>query len=99
MKISINRPLVTLKQGLCIFSQKNLDSWQGACYKKYKLARGFHRSGKVKEVVKVTEFLLTMAVIAVVFIAATVLVAVLAGGLMRLKGLFAKRQAEKVKSR
>ena len=45
------------------------------------------------------EFLLTMAVIAVVFIAATVLVALLAGGLMRLKGLFAKRQAEKVKSR
>ncbi len=40
------------------------------------------------------EFLLTMAVIALVFIAATILVALAAGGLMKVKNSFFKHEAE-----
>jgi hypothetical protein len=40
------------------------------------------------------EFLMTMAVIALVFIAATVLVALLAGGLLRLKNGIFKHEAK-----
>jgi hypothetical protein len=44
------------------------------------------------------EFLMTMAVIALVFVAATFLVALIAGGLLRLrKGLFRKEARETVK--
>jgi hypothetical protein len=42
------------------------------------------------------EFLMTMAVIALVFIAATVLVALVAGGLFRLKDGIFKREAKNV---
>ena len=42
------------------------------------------------------EFLMTMAVIALVFIAATVLVAMVAGGLFRLKDGIFKREAKNV---
>ena len=41
------------------------------------------------------EFMLTMAVIAAVFVAATILVALLAGGLMKLKdAVFNRKEAE-----
>ena len=40
------------------------------------------------------EFMLTMAVIASIFIAATILVALLAGGLMKLKDAVINRDAE-----
>ena len=44
---------------------------------------------KVEEVIKMMEFLMTMAVIALVFVAATILVALVAKGLLRLKyGIF-----------
>jgi hypothetical protein len=43
----------------------------------------------VKEVNKMMEFLMTMGVIALVFITATFLVAIVAGGILRLKnGIF-----------
>jgi len=43
----------------------------------------------VKEVNKMMEFLMTMGVIALVFITATFLVAIIAGGILRLKnGIF-----------
>ena len=42
------------------------------------------------------EFLLTMAVIALVFIAATFVVALVAGGIMRLKDAALKRNEQKV---
>lgn len=44
----------------------------------------------VEEVNKMMEFLMTMAVIALVFVTATVLVALVAGGLLRLKHAFSK---------
>ncbi len=42
------------------------------------------------------EFMLTMAVIAVVFVAATIVVALVAGGLFKLKDAAFKRNAENV---
>jgi hypothetical protein len=42
------------------------------------------------------EFLMTMAVIALVFVAATVLVALVSGGLLRLKHSIFKRETKKV---
>jgi len=48
----------------------------------------------VEEVVKMMEFLMTIAVIALVFVAATILVALVARGLLRLKiGIF-RREAK-----
>jgi len=44
------------------------------------------------------EFLMTMAVIAVVFVAATILVALLSGGLLRLKHSLFKGEPKKVRS-
>jgi hypothetical protein len=44
------------------------------------------------------EFLLTMAVIALVFVAATIVVALLAGGLIRLKDAAAKRNTHSMGS-
>lgn len=49
-----------------------------------------------QEVIKVSEFLVTMVVIALVFVAATVLVALLAGGLVRLRDAFSRRKAGSV---
>ncbi len=49
---------------------------------------------EVEEVIKMMEFLLTMAVIALVFIVATIVVALLAGGLMKLKNTVFDREAE-----
>ena len=43
------------------------------------------------------EFLLTMAIIALVFVAATIVVALLAGGLIRLKDAASRRNAENVR--
>ena len=40
------------------------------------------------------EFMLTMAVIALIFVAATILVALAAGGLMKLKNAVFNREAE-----
>ena len=40
------------------------------------------------------EFLLTMAIIALVFVAATIVVALVAGGLVKLKDVSLKRNAE-----
>jgi hypothetical protein len=51
---------------------------------------------ELKEVIKMMEFLLTMAVIALVFVAATIVVALVAGGLVKLKGAALKRNAENV---
>ena len=47
-----------------------------------------------EEVIKMMEFMLTMAVIALVFVAATILVALLAGGLMKLKDAVFNREGE-----
>ena len=44
------------------------------------------------------EFLLTMAVIALVFVVATIVVALLAGGLMKLKNTVFAREAENTSS-
>ena len=49
---------------------------------------------KVKEVNKMMEFLMTMAVIALVFVAATAVVAMIAGGLLRLKSGIFNREAK-----
>ncbi len=43
-----------------------------------------------------TEFMMTMAVIALVFVAATILVALLSGGLLRLKNGIFNREAKEV---
>ena len=51
---------------------------------------------KAEEVNKMTEFMMTMAVIALVFVAATVLVALLSGGLLRLKKGIFNREAKDV---
>ena len=51
---------------------------------------------RVKEVIKMMEFLMTMAVIALVFIAATALVALISGGLLRLKEGSRRREAKEV---
>jgi len=51
---------------------------------------------RFKEVFKMMEFMLTMAVIAVVFVAATIVVALIAGGLFKLKDAAFKRNAENV---
>jgi hypothetical protein len=48
----------------------------------------------VKEENKMMEFLMTMAIIALVFVAATVLVALFAGGLLRLKNGIFRREAK-----
>jgi len=50
----------------------------------------------VKEVNKMMEFLMTMAVIALVFVSATVLIALIAGGLLRLKNGIFNREAKEV---
>jgi len=42
------------------------------------------------------EFMMTMAVIALVFVAATILVALISGGLLRLKNGLVKREAKNV---
>jgi len=49
-----------------------------------------------KEVIKMMEFLLTMAVIALVFVAATIVVALVAGGIVKLKDAALRRDAEKM---
>ena len=53
---------------------------------------------EVEEVNKMMEFLLTMVVIALVFIVATIVVALLAGGLMKLKNTVFAREAENTSS-
>jgi hypothetical protein len=70
-----------------------LDNWPGACYKLHKLERR-NPVDSIEEVIKMMEFMLTMAVIASIFIAATILVALLAGGLMKLKDAVFNRDAE-----
>ena len=47
-----------------------------------------------KEVNKVMEFLLTMTAITLVFVAATIAVALLAGGLVKLNGMTLKHNIE-----
>ena len=49
---------------------------------------------KFKEVIKMMEFLLTMAVIALVFVAATIVVALISGALIKLKESALRRNAE-----
>jgi len=51
---------------------------------------------QVKEVIKMMEFMMTMAVIALVFVAATILVALASKGLFSLKGGITKREAKNV---
>ena len=53
----------------------------------------------IEEVNKMMEFMMTMAVIALVFVAATVLVALVSGGLLRLKHSIFKREVKKVSSK
>ena len=48
-----------------------------------------------KEVIKMMEFLLTMGVIALVFVAATIVVALISGALIKLKESALRRNAEK----
>jgi len=50
---------------------------------------------KFKEVIKMLEFLLTMGVIALVFVAATIVVALISGALIKLKESALRRNAEK----
>ena len=50
----------------------------------------------VEEENKMMEFMMTMAVIALVFVAATILVALISGGLLRLKNGLVKREAKNV---
>jgi hypothetical protein len=76
-----------------LFLKKMLDNWPGACYKLHKLERR-NPVDSIEEVIKMMEFMLTMAVIASIFIAATILVALLAGGLMKLKDAVFNRDAE-----
>ena len=52
----------------------------------------------LKEVIKMMEFLLTMAVIALVFVAATIVVALVSGGLVKLKDVTFKRNTENTSS-
>ncbi len=52
------------------------------------------RTVKIEEVIKMMEFLLTMAVIALVFVAATIVVALVAGGLVKLKDAAFRRKTE-----
>ena len=47
-----------------------------------------------KEVIKMMEFLLTMAVIALVFVAATIVVALISGALIKLRESALRRNAE-----
>ena len=49
---------------------------------------------KVEEENKMMEFLMTMAVITLVFVAATAVVAIVAGGLLRLKNGIFNREAK-----
>jgi hypothetical protein len=51
-----------------------------------------------KEVIKMMEFLLTMAVVALVFVAATIVVALVAGGLIKAKDVVRKRTPNNVGS-
>ena len=51
---------------------------------------------EAEEVNKMTEFMMTMAVIALVFVTATILVALLSGGLLRLKKGIFNREAKDV---
>jgi hypothetical protein len=53
----------------------------------------------VEEENKMMEFLMTMAVVALVFVAATFVVALVAGGLLRLKDGIMNRQAKNVHSK
>ena len=76
-----------------IFLKKKLDTGPGACYKLHKLERR-NPVESVEEVIKMMEFMLTMAVIALIFVAATILVALLAGGLMKLKDSVFNRESE-----
>jgi hypothetical protein len=52
------------------------------------------RFRKLEEVNKMMEFMLTMTVIALIFVAATILVALVAGGLMKAKNAVFNREAE-----
>ena len=47
-----------------------------------------------REVIKMMEFLLTMTVIALVFVAATIVVALFAGGLVKLRHVAQRRNTE-----
>jgi hypothetical protein len=51
---------------------------------------------QIEEVNKMMEFLMTMAVIALVFVAATILVALVAGVLLRLKNGIINREVKEV---
>ena len=73
-----------------------LDTGAGACYKLHKL-RKRKTLLKPEEVNKMMEFLMTMATIATVFVSATVLVVLIAGGLLRLKrGIFTREAKEAI---
>ena len=54
---------------------------------------------KAEEENKMMEFLMTMAVIALVFVAATFVVALVAGGLLRLRNIITHREAKNVHSK
>jgi hypothetical protein len=75
------------------FLKKILDTGGGACYKLHKLEKK-NPVQMLEEVIKMMEFMLTMAVIALIFIAATILVALLSGGLMKLKDAVFNRESE-----
>jgi hypothetical protein len=63
-----------------------------ACYKLHKLEKR-NTVQEVKEENKMMEFILTMAVIAFIFVAASVLVALIAGALMKAKNAVFNREA------
>ena len=50
------------------------------------------------EVIKMLEFVATMAVIALVFVAATVLVALVAGGLVKIRQAATRKELERAKT-
>ena len=56
------------------------------------------RGPELKEVIKMMEFLLTIAIIALVFVAATIVVSLVAGGLMKAKDVVRKRTPNNVGS-
>jgi hypothetical protein len=60
----------------------------------YTSSDGYVLVNETEEVIKMMEFLLTMAVIALIFVGATILVALFAGGLMKLKNTVFNRKAE-----
>ena len=94
VKLSLVRVFL-LQNMSCAFFLKNYLTLCGELVKILTSSEDEKRCLKFKEVIKMVEFLLTMGVIALVFVAATIVVALISGALIKLKESALRRNVEK----